>query len=136
MQALPVAIHGTKRARLTDAERVQFDAILGTADDAVAACMNARRSPSALVAVSSSEAGGVLDALIKTVCAMTGAAMPETLDSKRDAVRWVSEAIKNRVDGAVYSATKQNLAPGMDPRHVATCMDLMENLNTLLGNGH
>jgi len=132
----PLAMHAHHAARLSDAQRVQFEAVLETADDAVLACMQARQARQAPPApVSTGDAAEMVQLMIKTVCAVTGAEAPATLDSKRAVVRWLSDSITRATETAVCKATQNNLAPGMDPREVATCMELMTKLNTLMNGG-
>lgn len=131
LHALPVAIHGPRTTRLSDAELLRFEAVLETADEAVEAYVEAR-TPQRLPA-SDSEAVALLRALVDVVVATTGVSPPSAMDNRRELVRWAMDSIVDARTHAVHQATRKNLAPGMDPQHLATCMDLVAKLNGVIG---
>lgn len=131
LATLPIAVHGQAVSRLSQADLVQFENMLATADDTVEACMRARAAP--ILPESNDSAHGVLQAMVNAVTAVTDAQPPGSMASKTSAVAWVSTAILQARDRAVQKATENSMAPGMDPHTVGTCMELISKLNNALG---
>ena len=131
LTALPVAVHGQKVARISDANLTQFETLLDTADDAILASIAAHTPRS--VPDSPDEATAVLLAVLKTIAATTDTEPPARLDNKRELIRWTAEAIVSRRDQAVHTAVKHRLAQGLNPEILGQSLQLMTTLNAMLG---
>jgi hypothetical protein len=71
--------------------------------------------------------------MVDAIVAVTDAQPPGNMVSKKGAVAWASSAILQARDRAVQKATKNSMAPGMDPHTVGACMELISKLNNALG---
>jgi hypothetical protein len=78
-------------------------------------------------------ATGVLQAVVQAVAALTDATPPVSLQSKHSAVAWINSALPDMRNRAVDKAVTNNFTHGMDPQSIATCMELVSNLNSVIG---
>lgn len=131
LHTLHVAVHGQRTGRLSDDELMRWEAMLSSADHAVEACMAARthvKPPE-----NDSAAVEALKAVVNTVCALTGAREPASLDSKRVLVSWTFNALSALKRDARPARPGGALPVLSDPKQVAGCMELVCRLNSMLG---
>ena len=138
LHALPVTSHAGRETRMSPTDLMRFEALLDATDSAVASCMEARALAERRMDEPSQEGfecSGVLDATVEAIMAVTGARHPNPQQSltRAEATKWTIEAITQMRDTAVRDATRHNLAPGVEPAHIAKCMDLISALHERLG---
>lgn len=130
LSTLPVIIHEQSTARLSQTELTHFETMLATADDTLDACMAARRAPAFPDKEESTRA--VLQAVVDTVAALTGASPPLTLTPKTT-VAWVSKAMLEMRDRSVAAGPLGCESATVNLSTVSACMELISNLNAAIG---
>ena len=135
LSVLPISVHGQAVSRLSQADLLQFECMLATADDSIDACMNARTERTGgrwLYEADDATAAGILQSVLDTISALTGEQTP-IIQTRQSAVAWVSQSVLGLRDRAVDAAAQGNLATGMNPSMVSACMELITKLNTTIG---
>lgn len=132
LSALPVVVHGQGAVtRISQADLLQYEAMLRTADDSMEACMKsrARRHGPA----DEETAAAILRSVCDTISALTDAPCPTQFGSKLEAVKWTSRALLTWRDTTLQTASKHNVPPGMDPDTMALCVDAVSKLTAAMG---
>ena len=104
----------------------------------MASCM-ATRSQYALLQntkdTDNNTSSAILQSVLETIGVLTGESVP-VINTRHAAVAWVSQSILAMRNVAVETASQSKLTPGMDPAMVASCMELITQLNTRMGGSH
>lgn len=135
LRALPVAVHTASAARQSATDIAKFEAMVGATDAMVASSMRARRLTTALY-VSRCEGGQdeTLAAVLAAIGAITNAnTVPPPTDSKRDLVKWTLTTIRDSNEESARAPSGHAPYAGMGPDQAGACMELIGNLNSLLG---
>lgn len=136
LHALPVVSHTARETRMSPVDIMRFEAVLDATDSAVAACMEARALAERRLdepTPDGYEATAALEATLQAISAATDTSCPLASISKGEIVQWTIKSILSMRETAVRDATRHNLAPGVDPAHIAKCMDLISALHQRLG---
>jgi len=136
LPSLSVAAHTTRETRMSPVDLMRFETLLDATDSAVSACMEARALAERRLdepTPDGYEATAALEATLQAISAATGARCPQASINKGELVQWTIKSILSMRETAVRDATRHNLAPGVDPKHVAKCMDLISALHERLG---
>ena len=136
LHALPVATHTARETRMSPTDLMRFEDLLDATDSAVASCMEARALAERRleeIPPEGYEAAATLEATLNAISAATNTQCPQASAAKGDLVQWTIKSILSMRENAVRDATRHNLAPGVDPAHVAKCMDLISALHERLG---
>ena len=138
MSSLPMVVHTDATGRLSHSELLQFESLLSTADDAMASCMETRSQYALLQNTKDTDnntSSAILHSVLETIGVLTGESVP-VINTRHAAVAWVSQSILAMRNVAVETASQSKLTPGMDPAMVASCMELITQLNTRMGGSH
>ena len=142
LDTLPVAVHNAAtQPRLCTNEMARFEAVLDAVDAANDAAMRSRAAfdrPELTAEDAQTKLQAVLYGVraVCTTCSRWDPEAPPSVDAPlKELVRWTLNAITVSRNGSVREVAERNLAPGMQPEHVAQAMELMRRLNGVLGGG-
>lgn len=135
LTALPVAVHHQAVTRLSQAELVQFESMLATADDSIESVMRAREGMYDDELDDGDEAGAraIVQSMVEAMAALTETPPPVIFKDKTTAVNWVYRTMISWRDRDRQEVMKGNHVPGMSAETIATCMELITKLNTSIG---
>lgn len=143
LDTLPVTVHNAATLpRVHANELARFEAVLDAVDATYGSAMLSREEQQRFELVQE-DAQSKLQAVLASVQAVCdrpahgGAAvrLPPENAPRKELIRWTVETITTARNDAVRLMTERNLAPGMRPDQVAVAMELMQQLNRVLGGG-